>query len=166
MGLLGRLLRRGGRELWFEALLALKNECYAGRFQLQFSLNTSDEASRGALIPVRLLPFAWINAYAARFHRPGERKVALNFALAAGLPVDPEVLAAQFDPAHCLLKLTPLNPTEEGRRYGLGSLSRREIATLAEGLVAQGFEVVLSLGDTREDAIGSNCGQSVRRFRG
>lgn len=154
-----------GREAWFERLLMIKNECYLGRCQLQFSLNTSDEAQRRSLTPIRLLPFSWINAYAARFHGRKDRKVTLNFALARGFALDPQRIAQRFDPAHVALKLTPLNPTHTGRKHALDTLSEDEIGERAAALGECGFEVLISSGDTRENAIGSNCGQSVRRLR-
>ncbi len=35
-----------------------------------------------------------------------------------------------------------------------------------EQLHGHGFDVVISIGDPREDQVGSNCGQAVRRLIG
>jgi len=48
-----------GRERFFEELLEVKRQHYSdGRFQLQFSLHTSDEQARRRLIPARTWSFA------------------------------------------------------------------------------------------------------------
>ncbi len=158
-----------GREGWLEALLGLKQRLYPGRFQLQFSVQSTDPADRAWLIPVPRLDLEEIAAFGSRFHRPGERKVVLNFALARGVGFDPEVLRAHFDPGTFLLKLTPLNPTARGREAGLETRLRSpaaaELTPLIARLQAAGFEVICSVGDLREDAIGSNCGQAVRVLR-
>jgi 23S rRNA (adenine2503-C2)-methyltransferase len=155
-----------GREGWFEELRELQARLYPGRFQLQFSLQSTDPAARAWLVPLPSWSLADIAAYGARFHRPGERKLVLNFALARGVPFEPEVLLAHFQPERFVLKLTPLNPTARGREAGLQTTLRSpaaaELAPSLERLQAAGFEVICSVGDGREDRIGSNCGQAVR----
>ncbi|HOX46845.1 MAG TPA: radical SAM protein [Myxococcota bacterium] len=155
-----------GREGWFEELRQLKARLYPDRFQLQFSLQSTDPAARARLIPLPCWSFEEIAAYGARFHRPGERKLVLNFALARGVPFEPEALLAHFPPQHFLLKLTPINPTARGRQAGLETTLRgpaaESLAPALARLQAAGFEVICSVGDGREDRIGSNCGQAVR----
>lgn len=155
-----------GRERWFEALLDVKRERYAGRFQLQFSVNSTDRAARRRLLPVAHWDLEEIARYGERFLAPGERKVVLNFALATGVPFDVEVLAERFDPARFAVKLTPLNPTERGREAGFSTLLRSERAARLDGAIdalgAAGYDVLVSVGDPREDQVGSNCGQEVR----
>lgn len=153
-----------GREDWFNILLGLKEYHFHGRFQLQFSLNTTDENFRRTVTPISLKPFSWINDYATRFHSPGERRVVLNFALAESTPFDMRVLKDTFDPTHTAVKLTPMNPTDEGRAAGIRTLSPRALEARAMEARAAGFDTIISVGDPREDEIGSNCGQSVRRI--
>jgi 23S rRNA (adenine2503-C2)-methyltransferase len=158
-----------GADAWFEDLLALKNELFPGRCQLQCSVNSTSPAARRALMPIRLLSLDWLAAYTARFHRPADRKPSLNFALATDVPFEPQALIDRFDPAHAAIKLTPLNPTTAGKRHALGSVLRTErsseLSDKIHQLRAHGFEVVVSVGDPREDALGSNCGQAVDEWR-
>ncbi|HDR06060.1 MAG TPA: radical SAM protein, partial [Candidatus Coatesbacteria bacterium] len=55
---------------FFEELVFVKEELYAGgRFQLQFSIHTTDPALRERLVPVEKWGFAEIARYAERFLR-------------------------------------------------------------------------------------------------
>lgn len=157
-----------GSEPFFAELTRLRHEVYAGRpFQLQLSVNTTDPAVRRALIPVRLLELAAIAAIGERFHQPGQRKVVLNFALAAGVPVDVAALRAIFDPACFAVKLTPVNPTDRALQHALHTVldaAHPDAANaLAAELAAAGFDAVVSIGEPEEIAIGSNCGQMALR---
>ena len=155
-----------GRESWFERLREVKSRLYRGRFQLQLSLNSTDEEARRRLVPFPHWDLDRIARWAEAFFEPGDRKPALNFALADGVPFEPAAIAARFDPARFAVKLTPLNPTRRGRAAGLRTLLRSERATVAEAAVGAlrlaGFDVIVSIGDPREDEVGSNCGQAVR----
>jgi 23S rRNA (adenine2503-C2)-methyltransferase len=156
---------------WFEELLEVRCTAYEGRpFQLQLSLNSTDAAARDVLMPVPKMVFEELAAYARRFAAHGPRKVTLNFALTEGVPVDPGVVAAHFDPAATCVKLTPLNPTLRSAAAGFSTALPPESPTRADALcaafAARGFDVLLSIGDARENAIGSNCGMAVRRVEG
>ncbi len=152
----------GGK--FFENLLRIRKGVYGDAdFQLQFSLHTTDERLRDRIIPARKWPFERIAAYGAAFFTPGRRKVALNFAPAAGWPVDAEKLRRRFDPACFIIKLTPLNPT-----YGVAAAKLRSAVGgpddgIAASLRAVGFDVIVSIGEDEENLIGSNCGQYIRR---
>lgn len=154
---------------WFYRLIPLVHCLYPGRFQLQFSVNSTDESQRQRLMPVPLLPLTQLASLSKQFYRPGDRKVVLNFALAQGMECDPRMVSHLFDPACCAVKLTPVNPTTAGREHGLQTLLRsqqeEQVHHLAEKLRSHGFDVVLSVGDPEEDRVGSNCGQSVLRMR-
>lgn len=156
-----------GRERFFARLLAAKEAHFPGRFQLQFSLNSTDPAARADLTPVALAPFPEIARIGARFFRPGDRRPVLNFALADGIPFDPERLPPRFPPDVFAVKLTPLNPTREGEGNGLASLhetGREALDAHAAHLLSLGYETIVSIGDPRENLVGSNCGQAVRRL--
>ncbi len=159
-----------GSEAWFEGLLAVKRRRYRGRFQLQFSLNTTSARQRERLTPYPHQPFVWVSAYGRRFFEPGDRKVVLNFALAAGVTFDPTDVARHFDPSCFAVKLTPLNPTQRGQDTGLNTVLSAAAPGVMERAVGElhalGFDVVVSIGDPREDKVGSNCGQAVRRLLG
>jgi 23S rRNA (adenine2503-C2)-methyltransferase len=151
---------------FFERLLEVKRPFPPGSFQFQFSLHTSDEERRRELIPAATWSFAEMAAYGRRFVGPGDRKVTLNFALAKDYPLEPEALRRWFDPAVFLVKITPVNPTVRARENGLCPVlgAERPDADIAARLRHAGYEVIVSIGDLEENAIGSNCGQFVRSF--
>jgi len=155
-----------GRERFFDELRVIKDELYSGgRFQLQFSLHSTDPVARRRLIPVRTWDLRALARYGERYYRAGDRKLTLNFAACEGFSIDPAVIAEHFDPARFLVKLTPLNPTSSVRSAALRSwidAERPESAQeLAAALAERGFEVLVSIGELEENAIGSNCGQLV-----
>jgi 23S rRNA (adenine2503-C2)-methyltransferase len=152
-----------GTDRFFERLLETKRERYGGRFQLQFSIHTTDGRMRDWLVPARKWPFERIAAYGERFHEPGGRKVALNFALAEGMPVDAAVLRRHFSPGTFLIKLTPVNPTFQAARHGVVSHIRpgEERYAVVDALRQAGYETIVSIGELEENRIGSNCGQYV-----
>jgi 23S rRNA (adenine2503-C2)-methyltransferase len=155
-----------GCEDFFERLLEVKEGFRTGTFQFQFSLHSSDEEKRREIIPARTWDFATMADYGRRFFRPGDRKITLNFALAQGFPLEAEKLAARFDPALFLIKITPVNPTVRAVANGLRpvfSEGRRDEAVV-DKLRRAGYEVLVSLGDAEENAIGSNCGQFIRSY--
>lgn len=154
---------------WFRELLTIRRKVYAKRpFQLQFSINSTDEAVRDRLMPAPKMSLGEIADYTRRFPVDG-RKIGLNFALAQGVPVDAGVIAKFFDPSRCCIKITPLNPTTRSAQAGLETALCPESPLDAEGLCSQfkrlGFDVIVSIGDTRENAIGSNCGMAVKSVR-
>jgi len=157
-----------GRDGFFEELIDIKNRRYGdGRFQMQFSVHTTDARARRQLIPVRTWDLETLARYGERFHRPGDRKITLNFAACDGYPIDTRRCADVFDPERFLIKLTPLNPTESVRRHGLRSRVDADRPDANASLVGEfeerGFQVILSVGELEENAIGSNCGQFVTR---
>jgi 23S rRNA (adenine2503-C2)-methyltransferase len=155
-----------GSGRFFRDLLEIKRERYGGRFQLQFSIHTTDARLRDWLVPARKWSFAEIAAYGAEFHRRGDRKITLNFALAAGMPVDGRILLEHFTPDRYLVKITPVNPTLSSREFGVSSLDMPagDAAGIIDELETAGYEVLLSIGELEENHIGSNCGQYVTAF--
>jgi 23S rRNA (adenine2503-C2)-methyltransferase len=157
-----------GAERFFNRLVEIKEKNYSGgHFQFQVSLHTTDLVLRDRFIPVKKWSFAQIGEYGERFYAPGDRKVTLNFALAQGMPVDPEVLLTYFSPEKFLIKITPLNPTYRARENELVSyvnpLSAVEKYEIIQALQDAGYQVILSIGEMEENFIGSNCGQYLRR---
>jgi 23S rRNA (adenine2503-C2)-methyltransferase len=156
------------RRAWFDRLAELQRELFPGRFQLQFSVNSTDESERRRLMPTRLESLDWIAARAAAHFRAGDRKLGLNFALAAEVAFEPRVIIERFDPTSFAVKLTPVNPTAAAERNDVRTLLRARpaevLADKAAELQAAGFEVLFSVGDERENEVGSNCGQAVRRY--
>ncbi|MEW6239952.1 MAG: radical SAM protein [Chloroflexota bacterium] len=158
-----------GRDAFFERLIDAKDRLYSGgQFQFQFSIHTTDAARRDQLIPVRKWDFARMAAYGEKFHRTGDRKITLNFALASDAPIEADVLLHYFDPARYLIKLTPVNPTSRAMKNNLSSFIdpvRPEMAeTVTRPLLEAGYEVIVSIGEVEENEIGSNCGQYVLNY--
>lgn len=154
---------------WFHDLLSVVHAKYEpGRFQLQISINSTDEKVRDRLIPIEKWSWMEINRYGKRFVRKGDRKIALNFALPKDTPVDAMILREFFDPEYFLVKLTPVNPTEMAKTAGLDTILSNEcpdeLNNLAKELSDVGFETIVSIGSDEEIDIGSNCGQSVKHY--
>lgn len=157
-----------GTDSFFDRLLQIKRELYSGgRFQLQFSIHSTELAARDRLIPAAKWGFDEIAAYGRRFRDPDDRKIALNFALADGVPIDAATLARHFPVEDFLVKVTPLNPTHRAAENGLHSHidamnPEKEYESLC-AIEEAGFEIILSIGEVEENQIGSNCGQYVER---
>jgi 23S rRNA (adenine2503-C2)-methyltransferase len=157
-----------GADRFFERLVEIKKKRYTGgRFQLQFSIHTTDEELRDRLIPVRKWDFVKIAEYGERFYEKGDRKITLNFALAAEMPVDPRILLKHFAPGIFLIKITPLNPTYQAKKNRLSSYidpcQQGMDYQVVNELRASGYEVIVSIGEVEENHIGSNCGQYVTK---
>ncbi|KAF0111647.1 MAG: hypothetical protein FD147_828 [Chloroflexi bacterium] len=157
-----------GRERFFESLLEIQRRHYrSGHFQFQFSIHTTDTERREQLMPVKKWSFPEMAAYGERFYSSGERKITLNFALAQGMPVDPSVLLAHFNPDIFMVKITPLNPTYKARESGLASYIQpfegEANYPVIHALQQAGYQVILSIGPLEENLIGSNCGQYIKR---
>ncbi|MCU0607308.1 MAG: radical SAM protein [Candidatus Edwardsbacteria bacterium] len=153
-----------GRDRWFDALLALRE--YFRDFQLQFSVNSTDDGQRDRLMPYPKMPWQAMARYGRRFYRPGQRKPALNFAVGGDWELDAAALASRFDPRWFAVKLTPLNPTATAAGNGLAAGGPSSLLDRsADELRSRGFDVIVSIGDPGENDIGSNCGQAVWRHR-
>lgn len=149
----------------------VKDEHYPdGAFQLQFSIHSTDLEVRSRLCPIKTLSFDEMAEVGRAFRTEGDKKITLNFCLIDGVPIDPVVVRNHFDPEHFLIKLTPLNPTKRAEGSGLVSLigeGREDAARdFVEAFQAQGFDVLLSIGEYEENQIGSNCGQYLGRLNG
>ncbi|ODN30242.1 radical SAM protein [Fervidobacterium thailandense] len=157
-----------GRTEWFERLLEIKDKHYRGKFQMQFSIHSTDEAQRNEIIPVKKWTFEEIAQYGNRFVKEGDRKITLNFALASENIVIADVIKRYFSPDNFLVKITPVNPTYRALENGLnsdvlgdGRLVKHE--RFVRELEEAGYEVIISVGELEENKIGSNCGQYVQR---
>lgn len=158
-----------GCQTFFDGLLDIKKRLFnRGRFQMQFSIHSTDPATRDWLTPIKKWSFSRISDYGNEFYTPGDRKITLNFALARNVPVEPEVLLRHFDPEKFILKITPINPTHSTARNELTSYvdphdRRAHSDSLLQKLRAAGYQVLLSIGEVEENKIGSNCGQYLSR---
>jgi len=173
---------------WFEKLLKIKQTIYQGRtFQLQFSINATNETERDRLMPIPKLTMKEIAEYGNRFVQNGDRKIGLNFALTDGVSLDSDIIAQRFRPDKFCIKVTPLNPTDAVTSSGLKSALYSEASDAsgirgykghflnwcptpdAERFISDlqkfGFDVIISIGEPKENEIGSNCGQAIRKLR-
>lgn len=155
-----------GSEKFFKELLRIKNKKFSGgKFQLQFSIHTTDIKKREELIPVKKWSFNEIAAYGDKFFREGERKITLSFAPSNEYIIDPNKITAIFDPQKFLIKLTPLNTTSSTVKNNLTSLisplNTEGIERLASEFRNNGYEVIISIGSYEELKIGSTCGQNL-----
>ena len=155
---------------FLEKLLDIKNRYYKnGKFQLQFSVHTTDNKKRDELIPVSKMSFQEIADYGKRFYEEDDKKITLNFAMSKGYPVDVNVVRKYFDPNRFIIKLTPVNPTETAICNELVSEIDAYNPSSADPIVnnfrSKGYDVILSIGEVEENKIGSNCGQFITQIK-
>jgi len=156
-------------EKWFDRLAEIKNLYYKdGKFQLQFSLNSTDEAERDRFMPVEKWGLKDIAKYGDRFFAPGDRKIVLNFAMAKGTSFESSVIKKLFNPAKFIIKITPVNPTDLALENKVDTIVSPDNPNAVDGLAREldsfGFDTIVSIGAREEIEIGSNCGQSTRRI--
>jgi 23S rRNA (adenine2503-C2)-methyltransferase len=148
-----------GTDEFFEGIKELNHSIFRGNFQLQFSIHSTNEEQRDSIMPVQKWDLEKIAEYGREFF-VGGRKVSLNFALAPENEFDPERIKELFPPEIFMIKLTPVNPTQQAKLNNIvrENLLEEEVPQI-RALREMGFDVVLSVGDLRENHIGSNCGQ-------
>lgn len=151
-------------------LIGIKNSLYSGgKFQMQFSIHTTDQKLRDKIIPSDKWDFNKIASYGEKFYSPGDNKITLNFALAKTASLDIKELKKYFSPELFIIKITPVNPTLSALANNLDSYftngdHAEDVNRLIEQLEEASYDVVLSIGDLEENHIGSNCGQYIRKF--
>ena len=155
---------------FLEKLLDIKDCLYRnGRFQLQFSVHTTDNKKRDELIPISKMSFQEIAEFGERFYKHGDKKITLNFAISKGYPVDVNIVRQYFNPDKFIIKLTPINPTETAICNELVSEIDAYNPSSADPIVnafrSKGYEVILSIGEVEENRIGSNCGQFITQIK-
>lgn len=155
-----------GCEPFFHRLIDIKNDLYGPRFQMQFSIHSTDAKARDWMVPVRKWDFNTIADFVKDFYVEGDRKVTLNFALAEGMTLDPDVLLRYFSPDQFLIKVTPVNPTFKATQNRIVSHVRpdQESYPIIDRLQEAGYDVLLSIGEWAENDIGSNCGQMITHY--
>ncbi len=119
-----------GRDEFFQELKRLNHETFKGRFQLQFSIHSTDEKQRDIIMPVDKWNLEQIASYGEAFF-VGGRKISLNFALARENELDPQKISRLFSPVAFMIKLTPVNPTDQARK------NRRVLGDLLGGEAPQ-----------------------------
>jgi len=155
-------------EEFMEKLLVIKDQLYSnGRFQLQFSIHSTNEEIRKKLMTSNIWTLEEIAEYGQRWFKEGDRKITLNFAVTEDYEIDPSVLKRIFDPSKYMIKITPINPTNKAIENNLESAIKEENENyfpLVEELKKQGFYTLISIGEWEENKIGTNCGQFATKY--
>ncbi len=151
---------------FLDELIEIKNDLYIkGYFQMQFSIHSTDKEQRKNLIPIKTMEMEQISNYIEEYYTIGDRKVTLNFVLIDGIEIDPLYIKKLFNPKTCMIKITPLNPTENvlKNRFqsGLNTHNDFRVMSLVSEFKSYGFDVIVSIGELEENNIGSNCGQYI-----
>ena len=135
---------------FLERLITIKNKLYGnGKFQLQFSIHSTDLAVRDNIIPIKKWNFAEIASYGENFYSTGDRKITLNFALANSSPLEVKILKKYFNPNKFLIKITPINPTLAATKNNL--ISHINIEALVLDIKQAGYECIVSIGELEEN---------------
>jgi 23S rRNA (adenine2503-C2)-methyltransferase len=154
-------------ERFFERLLNIKQSKFLTRkFQFQYSIHTTNEFYRKKLIPVKTWSFKDMMLFGDKFLNKNDNKIALNFAAMNEHSIEPGIIFNYFDPEKYIIKITPLNPTYKAVKNNLTSFIENEndfeVKKLKDEFNQLGYEVILSIGENRENDLGSNCGQYVQ----
>ncbi len=150
------------RRVWFEKLLKNKDNFYD--FQLQFSIYSTNIKERDHIIPFEKEDLYFLNSYGEEFFRRGKRKVVLNFPVNDKNEISIERISEIFDKKSFIIKLTPVNPTFNAKNKDLSQESNSRMECLKKRLIDEGFDVIISIGEIRENEVGSNCGQSLLKI--
>lgn len=146
----------------------IKDKNYSGgNFQMQFSIHSTDEKKRNWINKAKKLTLKEISEFGDYFFKKRDKKIALNFALMEEKDLDTEKVASIFSKEKFLIKITPVNPTISAIKNKIPSLwfeDFEKILKISKNLREKGFETVESLGELKENEIGSNCGQYIQRF--
>lgn len=150
------------RRVWFEKLLKKKNNFFD--FQLQFSIYSTNVMERDHFIPFEKEDFEFLNSYGKKFFTVDKRKVVLNFPVNDKNEISIETISKIFDKESFIIKLTPVNPTFNAKNRNLSQKSNSRMECLKKRLIGEGFDVIISIGEIRENEVGSNCGQSLLKI--
>ena len=155
-------------ENFLEKLIEIKDQLYTkGNFQLQFSIHSTDQNEREKWMTNNIWNLGDIAKFGEKWHKKGDRKITLNFAVAEDSMIDPEIVAHIFDPDKYWIKLTPINPTIKAKTNKLQSgitEENTEIFPLVKEFRKLGFSTAISIGEWEENDIGTNCGQFATQY--
>lgn len=153
---------------FLKILAEIKDKYYSnGNFQLQFSIHSTNEEKRNWLSQAKKLSLEEISAFGEYFFKEKDKKITLNFALMEEKDIEIRKIKKIFSKEKFLIKITPVNPTISAIENKIPSLwfeNEKIIHKISENLKNEGFEVIESLGELKENEIGSNCGQYAQKF--
>ena len=143
----------------------IKNEVYNGNAGLQFSINTTDEATRKKIFRNMSMSLEEISELSNLLPLPKGKKYALNFAITKESTIDVEKLDKLFDKNKFAIKLTPIHQTFNAIDNGLADASEYEsndVYKLFENkLISHGWEVQIYQDSIEEDNDALTCGNSI-----
>ena len=155
-------------EEFFNRLITIKDHLYPkGKFQLQFSIHSTNEEERNKWISSKIWNLSEIASYGEKWFKGGDRKITLNFAVAEDSLIDPEIVRKHFNPDKYWIKLTPINPTNKAVKNEIKSgitEENSEFFPLVQEFKKRGFEAEISFGEYEENEIGTNCGQFATKY--
>jgi len=158
-----------GSDDFLNKLISIKDEFYPnGKFQLQFSIHSTDENVRHKWITTNIWSLEEISKYGEKWFKEGDRRITLNFAVAADSIIDPDVILTYFRPSKYWIKLTPVNPTSKAQNNQLKSAITEETTEffpLVKAFRERGFDAEISIGEWEENDIGTNCGQFATKYK-
>jgi len=143
--------------------MRIKNRVYEGNAGLQLSINSTNEDERDHMFSKNALEL-WNIAKIMEGITPFGRKITLNFAV-AGYEIDPDVLLRYFDPAHYLIKLTPMHKTDTALKNGVGTdgdyTTYHPYKEYEESLKKAGYDVLVFIASHEEDDSLITCGNAI-----
>lgn len=155
-------------EEFFNRLITIKDQLYPkGKFQLQFSIHSTNEEERNKWISSKIWNLSEIASYGEKWFKEGDRKITLNFAVSEDSVINPEIVRKHFNPDKYWIKLTPINPTNKAVKNEIKSgitEENSEFFPLVQEFIKRGFEAEISFGEYEENEIGTNCGQFATKY--
>jgi 23S rRNA (adenine2503-C2)-methyltransferase len=152
-------------QTFIHSWMLIKNQIYEGNAGLQLSINSTSEDERNHMFRFNQLPLADI-ASIMKGQVPVGRKITLNFAVAK-YEIDPSVLLRYFDPAHYIVKLTPMHRTQVALKNGIateGDYTTYEPYKAHEkALKKAGYDVLVFIASREEDEGLITCGNAILR---
>jgi 23S rRNA (adenine2503-C2)-methyltransferase len=143
--------------------MRIKNRVFEGNAGLQLSINSTSDAERESMFNHQALPL-WGIAKVMDGIVPFGRKITLNFAVAE-YEIDPSVLLRYFDPAHYIIKLTPMHKTvkcAENKIKTVGDYTTYHPYKLYEAALKQaGYDVLVFIASAEEDLGRITCGNAI-----
>lgn len=137
-------------------------------FQIQFSIHSTDNAQRKRMIPTQKTSLKELGFMGSIYSSYISRKITLNFALHNDSIIDTDILMQYFPPQSFIIKLTPVNPTDNAISNNISTCSSTiewsRLLFHADNIRRVGYEVIESIGDFRENQVLSNCGQYVKNI--
>lgn len=150
-------------KVFIHTWMRIKNRLYEGNAGLQLSINSTDEKERERQFHGNALSLHEI-ARVMDGIVPFGRKITLNFAI-ADYDIDPSVLLRYFDPAHYLIKLTPMHKTDTAEAKGIRTAgdytSYFTYRDYEDWLKRAGYDVLVFIASKEEDESKITCGNAI-----